>query len=341
MEDVNQTGTNIKGQPGTILAVGLFGVIQADHPYDEELLKFYSVVYGREAEIKFMGTPTRHLTFECHMVNDYKLVFTGCEVSEICCIPEGMHAWELSDNGLRIYSNKQILPVLDTVVYWKWKKVLSAFGKGFVAGDFTVSNLTFPGVSMDQKYFEFNFSENSYIDYSGNSSQVDRIVLCDPNPDWGVKFKELKHWLRSALGDELAVKIEHYGSTSISGLPAKPIIDILVEIPSFEKLRKDIVPLLCTEDCSYQYFMNNATFVKRTAFNGERIAHIHMAPRGHEIWKAIAFRDYLRKHHELALEYAEIKKKLASEYADDRNRYTMGKEKFIKKVEELSSNKID
>ncbi|OGJ89879.1 MAG: hypothetical protein A2487_09240 [Candidatus Raymondbacteria bacterium RifOxyC12_full_50_8] len=58
---------------GTLLAVGIFGTLKIDQPYDNDMLNFYSGVYGRETKITEMPCPTRHLTYEYNMNNCYKL----------------------------------------------------------------------------------------------------------------------------------------------------------------------------------------------------------------------------------------------------------------------------
>lgn len=320
---------------GTILAVGVFGVLRIDQPFDEDLLKFYSCVYGREAEIPHMPNPTRHLTYESHMSNGYKIVFTGCEVEKLSSIPSGMHGFEASISKLRIYSGSYFTqPIFEAFIKWEWRHTFSAFNKVFVAGDFIATDLLTNErlENVSEEPLLYCFSENAYGDYGNRNYREDEIMLVDPDPNWQQVFLELKHWIQLELSGDLALRIEHYGSTAIPGIPAKPVIDILVEVPSFSILRSEIVPRLCSEDCSYQVFMNNAMFCKRESYRGKRIAHIHMAPKDNPVWEGIRFRDYLRQDPKLADEYARLKRQLASMYRDDRNHYTMGKTDFIKRV---------
>jgi GrpB-like predicted nucleotidyltransferase (UPF0157 family) len=57
-----------------------------------------------------------------------------------------------------------------------------------------------------------------------------------------------------------------------------------------------------------------------------------MAPKGHEVWNALAFRDYLKAHPDDASRYANLKHKLAAEYKTDRERYTQAKTEFVNKI---------
>ena len=73
-------------------------------------------------------------------------------------------------------------------------------------------------------------------------------------------------------------------------------------------------------------------FFKRKEIMGERSHHIHLAPAGHDIWKGLAFRDYLRSHGEEAGRYAALKQRLASLYPADRERYTQAKTEFVNEI---------
>jgi GrpB-like predicted nucleotidyltransferase (UPF0157 family) len=272
------------------------------------------------------------------MNNGHKILLSGCEVDRIDRIPDRMHGFEVTPSRLRVYAADRLsAPIVDTPVQWEWRYVFRAFGQEFVAGDLVAADLA-PGPrleNLDEGPYRFCFSENTYADYGSDGYREDEILLADPDSAWAEKFAELKKWILGRLGPELALRIEHYGSTSIPGIPAKPVIDILVEIPTFEVLRSDIVPRMCSPDCAYSFFMGHGVFTKRTAYDGERIAHIHMAPRDHDVWRELGFRDYLRSHPDVAMEYAELKRRLASKYREDRNHYTMGKEAFVERVASL------
>jgi GrpB-like predicted nucleotidyltransferase (UPF0157 family) len=324
-----------------ILAVGVFGTLRIDQPFNEDLLKFYSCVYGRETEIPHMPNPTRHLTYESYMDNGYKIVFTGCEVDNLSDIPPGMYGFEASFEMLRIYSGSPMKqPMIEADIKWKWRHSFSAFNNTFIAGDFIVDDLksTERIDNISEGPLLFCFSENAYDDYGNREYKEDEILLEDPNPAWHQKYMELERWIQLELPENLIPRIEHFGSTAIPGMPAKPIIDILVEVPSLSIVRSEIVPRLCSEDCSYGVFMNYATFCKRESYRGKRIAHIHMAPKDNPVWKGIKFRDYLRQNSNFASDYAQLKRELASKFRDDRNHYTMGKADFVNKISELMKN---
>jgi GrpB-like predicted nucleotidyltransferase (UPF0157 family) len=128
----------------------------------------------------------------------------------------------------------------------------------------------------------------------------------------------------------------HCGSTAVPGLPAKPIIDMLVEVTDLDETRRVIAPLL--EGQGYDYFWRPtagddtppfyAWFIKRGR-DGARTHHIHMVEAGFEHWDRLLFRDYLREHPETAQEYAALKLSLSERYRNDRVAYTRAKADFI------------
>ena len=137
------------------------------------------------------------------------------------------------------------------------------------------------------------------------------------------------------LPESLIRRIEHFGSTAIPGLAAKPIIDILVEVSSLAETQKQIVPLLESE--GYDYFWRTDTepayawFIKRDA-EGKRTHHIHMVEADSKLWERLYFRDYLRKFPAEAKSYEELKQSLSEKYPNDRIAYTEGKAEFVVSV---------
>ncbi len=137
-------------------------------------------------------------------------------------------------------------------------------------------------------------------------------------------------------------RIEHFGSTAVPGLAAKPIVDMLVEASSLRTARTEIAPILESEGDDYFWrpsFGDDvppwyAFFIKR-AESGIRTHHIHMVTRHRtfqEHWDRLLFRDYLIAHPEIAREYECLKINLASTHPGDRIAYTSGKTAFISHV---------
>jgi GrpB-like predicted nucleotidyltransferase (UPF0157 family) len=150
------------------------------------------------------------------------------------------------------------------------------------------------------------------------------VVIVDYDPVWPVRFAALRHTLKDALG-ELALAIEHVGSTAVPGLAAKPIIDIDVVIRSGEDFPAVIDRLTAL---GYQH-RGNLGVVGREAFS--ELPHLpahHLyvcATDSEELARHLRFRDHLRTHGEDAAAYGTFKREAAARYRDDRARYTEAK----------------
>ncbi len=166
------------------------------------------------------------------------------------------------------------------------------------------------------------------------------VVISPPNHKWVELYHKEKNELLRILGTDIVLKTEHIGSTAIPNLAAKSTIDILVEVPEREDIKKDII----TKMTAYGYYnMREVTdhimFVKGYTPDGikKKSYHIHMWPSGHkELCEKLYFRDYLISNPIIAKEYEELKIKLALMYKYDREAYTEGKSEFILRVTELA-----
>lgn len=137
--------------------------------------------------------------------------------------------------------------------------------------------------------------------------------------------------LLNVLLKNVAVDIQHVGSTAIRNVCAKPIIDIAVGVRSLDAIKPYIALLAQNgivfrkEDVSGQML-----FVIGDNEKEIRTHHIHVVRWDSADWNNyINFRDYLNAYPEHAKEYDALKKKLASEYADNRGVYTAGKHELI------------
>jgi len=165
------------------------------------------------------------------------------------------------------------------------------------------------------------------------------VAVVPYDPRWPECFAEEKRHLLACLPAGLIRRIEHFGSTAVPGLAAKPIVDMLVEVTSLDQTRERIAPIL--EAQGYDYFWRSAWgdnmppfyawFIKRGA-DGSRTHHIHMVEAHFEHWDRLLFRDYLIRHPAVAREYAELKLRLVGEHHHDRVAYTKAKGEFIQRV---------
>jgi GrpB-like predicted nucleotidyltransferase (UPF0157 family) len=169
------------------------------------------------------------------------------------------------------------------------------------------------------------------------------VKLVPHDPGWATLFEYERQLLEDAFGDTI-IAIEHVGSTAITGIPAKPIIDINVGVESLDTARgmKDVFARLGYE---------HRPFVPGRSAEGLdaqelyvrgpeecRTHHVHVTVYGGGYWnKDILFRDYLREHPECAHEYADLKVCLAHKYANDRGSYSKNKAEFILRIQELAT----
>ncbi len=169
------------------------------------------------------------------------------------------------------------------------------------------------------------------------------IKLVDHNPEWKNIYENEKQRILDKVGKEKILRIEHFGSSSITSIKSKPYIDLMIEIPKEllfdEKLIEEFTEL------GYSHFKVPArenieeysTFGKGYNIDGtkEQVFHIHMCPKDNVMWKQIDFRDYLNGNKERAKEYEDLKIELASKFKNDRGSYVLGKTDFVKETLEL------
>lgn len=171
----------------------------------------------------------------------------------------------------------------------------------------------------------------------------ERVSLVAYDPNWPAMFAAEREHLLNILPRELIGRIEHFGSTAVPGLSAKPVVDMLVEVRSLEETRSRIVPVL--EGEGYDYFWRPthgddgppfyAWFIKRDP-SGARTHHIHMVENDFAHWERLLFRDYLTEHPEVAKEYEALKLRLAGDCPNDRVAYTNGKTDYVVRITQLA-----
>lgn len=166
--------------------------------------------------------------------------------------------------------------------------------------------------------------------------KVGTVKLEEYNPKWKDMYLEEEKNLGKMFGD-VALAIEHIGSTSVEGLSAKPIIDIAVgvrHLSDFDTVREKfmVAPYSVKEDST------EGEVLVRKGNEDNRTHFIHvMEIDGDRYIESILFRDYLRKNAWALKEYEDLKKDLAIKYADDRKKYIASKNEFINKILKLAN----
>ena len=158
------------------------------------------------------------------------------------------------------------------------------------------------------------------------------IFLQEHQPCWESWYRQEAALLQGALLP--AARIHHVGSTAIPAIWAKPIIDILVEVPR----ERDLLPCrdaleklgyTCKSRSENQIFFNKGYTESGFA---ERVFHLHLRLQGDNA--ELYFRDYLRDHPQAAKEYEKLKLGLWKTYEHDRDGYTNAKTAFIRECTE-------
>jgi GrpB-like predicted nucleotidyltransferase (UPF0157 family) len=150
---------------------------------------------------------------------------------------------------------------------------------------------------------------------------------------WADLFRQEAERLRAALGYQV-VCIEHVGSTSVPGLHAKPILDMVVAVRDMTNARffeEAIAPLGYVHRPEHD-MPGRLYFVKSTE-DDKATHHLNITELGTECWFThVAFRDYLRAWPETMAEYRELKQDLARRHQQDRPAYLAGKRPFIARI---------
>ena len=143
--------------------------------------------------------------------------------------------------------------------------------------------------------------------------------------------------LTGALGDVVAA-LHHIGSTAIPGIHAKPVIDMLLEVPTLASLdaRSPVMESLGYEAMG-EFGIPGRRYFRRNDASGTRTHQVHSFVAGSaEATRHLAFRDYMRAHPDVAREYGALKARLAEEYPDSMDAYMDGKDAFVKQHERLA-----
>lgn len=163
--------------------------------------------------------------------------------------------------------------------------------------------------------------------------QLFPIILTEHNDDWEDWYLEEKNILAELLPE--CVSFNHIGSTAINEIWAKPIIDILIEVPN-DAILKEVKNILISNGyiCMSES-ENRVALNKGYTENGfaQRVFHIHVRLVGDN--DEIAFRDYLNAHPAVAKEYEQLKLSLWKKYEHNRDGYTEEKTEFVIRIKNL------
>jgi len=156
------------------------------------------------------------------------------------------------------------------------------------------------------------------------------IVVVDYNPCWPEKFQRHAEILSRTLGSKV-LAIEHVGSTSVPGLAAKPIIDIIILV---EDSGDEPAYLPVLVEAGYVLRVREPDWHQHRMFRTPELdVHIHIFSQGCvEVTRQLAFRDRLRANVEDRRLYESVKRKLAKEEWPDMNAYARAKSEVVEQI---------
>jgi GrpB-like predicted nucleotidyltransferase (UPF0157 family) len=158
------------------------------------------------------------------------------------------------------------------------------------------------------------------------------IEVVDYDQDWPRQYAEERDRIGAAIGD-VTLAIEHVGGTAVPGLPAKPVIDLMVGVEDIERAGPAVAGLI---NLCYEYVPElESQLPDRRYFRRgtPETHHVHMVSVSGDYWaEHLLFRDYLRTHPQAAEEYGKLKRGLAGRHRLDRDAYRAGKVPFIDMV---------
>ncbi|MEQ7052080.1 GrpB family protein [Paenibacillaceae sp. P-4] len=159
------------------------------------------------------------------------------------------------------------------------------------------------------------------------------VIVTKYNENWNRMFEDEAQKIKAIFRDEL-IEIHHIGSTSVPGLQAKPIIDMMpvvkdiTRIDSFNEQMKEL-----GYECMGEFGMEGRRYFRKGGDHRTHHVHAFQMDNIEDIQRHLAVRDFLRTHPEVASQYGSLKERLARQYPDDIEAYMDGKDLFVKNLE--------
>lgn len=156
------------------------------------------------------------------------------------------------------------------------------------------------------------------------------IEVVDYQQQWADAFASEKKLIYSVLTQSNVDAIHHIGSTSVKGLCAKPIIDILFEIKNLDILDEESEQMASLGyRAKGEFGIPGRRYFQKGGIQRTHQVHAFLA-KSPDVTRHLAFRDYLRNFPDIALEYGELKKAGATQCNNDIRAYSEYKNNFIK-----------
>lgn len=161
----------------------------------------------------------------------------------------------------------------------------------------------------------------------------DSVIVVPYDPQWAELYELERDEIQAAFqASDLSAEFHHIGSTSVPGLAAKPIVDMMIVVASAEDAIRAITPIVHKGyTCFGEEQIPGRIYFHRHSYNP---FHLHLYVRGNpEAQRHQFFCAYLRKYPETAQAYAALKEGLAEKFHNDRPAYTEAKTEFIRGID--------
>ena len=167
-----------------------------------------------------------------------------------------------------------------------------------------------------------------------SSTPHPRIAVVPYDRRWPQEFERAAGEVAAALGPNL-LAVHHIGSTSIPGMHAKPVIDILAVVADLHALDLRTAEMRrLGYEAMGEFGIEERRYFRRDDSAGRRTHQVHAFADGSpHLRRHLAFRDFMRAHPDVAARYGELKRRLAAAHPHDLDAYMDGKDAFIKEVE--------
>ena len=162
------------------------------------------------------------------------------------------------------------------------------------------------------------------------------------NPEWRTKYERIQNDITESFGNK-ALMIQHVGSTSIPGMSAKAVIDVLVTIAHIEPFIHEKEEMVRRgykwED---EYINPNTILFYQAKEDEEKLVNIHVVEKGSfDEEKLLLTTNYLKAHPERVQMYKDLKASLYKQYPDDYPAYRAGKQDFLKETQQFALKELD
>jgi GrpB-like predicted nucleotidyltransferase (UPF0157 family) len=160
------------------------------------------------------------------------------------------------------------------------------------------------------------------------------VEVLPPNSTWPAQAESEAQQVQQALGN-IVVAVHHIGSTSIPHIYAKPIIDLLVEVPDIAAVDDRTAAMAALGyEAMGEYGIPGRRYFRKDDATGTRTHHVHTFQVGSaDVLRHLAFRDFLTAHRDYAQQYSDLKRHLAAQYPTDIDSYMDGKAAFIQEMQ--------